>query len=231
VSTVVPGLAETVAANLEAVRRRIDRAGGDRGVVKVVAVTKTFGPDAVRAALEAGLVDIGENYADELVDKAAALVSDPGSGGVAPRWHYLGAVQRRHLGKLAPLVSVYEGVDRLEEGEAIARRRPGATVLVEVDTTSLTGRGGVAPGEVSALVTGLTGLELDVAGLMTVAPPGAGEEARRGFELVGRLVADLGLREASMGMTEDLELAVAAGSTMVRVGRALFGPRAVGHSV
>ena len=218
-------LVETVAGNLEVVRRRIDAAGGDRHAVQVVAVTKTFGEAAVRAALHAGLTDIGENYADELVGKAIALAAHPEPGVAAPRWHYLGAVQRRHLGPLAAVVTVYEGVDRLEEGEAIARRRPGASVLVEVDTTARTGRGGVAPGEVAALVTALAGLDLAVRGLMTVAPPGAGAEAATAFEIVGRLRAELGLAEASMGMTEDLELAVAAGSTMVRVGRGLFGPR------
>jgi pyridoxal phosphate enzyme (YggS family) len=218
---VAKSLDEQVAFNLAAVRARIAAAGGDPDVVRVVAVTKTFPAAAVLAALHAGLRDIGENYADELVDKASALSTlDEG-----PRWHFLGALQRNKLARLAPVVSCYQGVDRLAEGEAIARRRPGASVMVEIDTAGTPGRGGLPPVEAPALVAALRGLELDVAGLMTVAPPDE-QAARRAFSLVGSLRVELGLAEASMGMSGDLELAVEAGTTMVRIGSSLFGPRA-----
>ena len=232
-----------VAAALERVRQRIADAGGDPAAVRVVAVTKGFGAEAVRAALGAGIADVGENYAQELLSKveavrsagigAAADKTGAGSGGarvqgggaeLGVRWHFLGAVQRNKVATLAPVVSCWQGVARAVEGEAIARRRPGAIVLVEVDTTAASGRNGCPPEAVPGLVTELRAAQLDVRGLMTVAPTDP-EGARLAFRTVRALADDLGLSERSMGMSDDLELAVAEGSTMVRVGRALFGDR------
>lgn len=187
--------------------------------MRVVGVTKGFGLEAVSAARQAGLTDLGENYAAELVEKAAA---DSEDAGVV--WHFLGAVQRNKVAQLAPLVGVWESVARAAEGERIARFAPGARVLVQVDTTGLPGRNGCAPSEVDALVSRLADLGLDVRGLMTVAAPGA-TAAKEAFESLGRMADRLGLEERSMGMSDDLEAAVAAGSTMVRIGRALFGAR------
>ncbi|HUZ20836.1 MAG TPA: YggS family pyridoxal phosphate enzyme [Acidimicrobiales bacterium] len=217
------GYLATVAARLATVRERIAGVGGDPDRIRVVAVTKGFGLEAVRAALALGLVDVGENYAGELVEKAGALDALVPGHGVA--WHFLGGIQRNKVARIAPYVALYEAVDRLEEGRAIAAHAPGARVLVEVDTTGRPGRAGVGPGEVAPLVAGLVGLGLDVRGLMTVAPMADPVGAGRAFSTVAGLLAELGLAEASMGMTDDLEAAVAAGSTMVRVGRALFGPR------
>lgn len=212
--------AASVAERLAGVRRRIEAAGGDPRAVRVLAVTKGFGPEAVTAAVGAGLGDVGENYAQELVAKAAALA--PGTAG-AVRWHYLGAVQRNKVQSLAPLVDCWDSVARVVEGREIARRRPGAAVLVEVDASGVPGRTGCTAGEVPLLVGELVALGLEVRGLMTVAPRGPG--ARAAFRLVRDLADRLGLPERSMGMTDDLEDAVAEGSTMVRVGRALFGDR------
>jgi uncharacterized pyridoxal phosphate-containing UPF0001 family protein len=207
---------DDVAARLAVVRARIAAAGGDPERVRVLAVTKGFGADAVTAARAAGLSDLGENYGAELLGKA------PGPPGT--RWHFLGTVQRNKVRVLAPLVDVWQGVARFVEGERIARVAPGAHVLVQVDYTGLPGRNGCAPADVPALVGSLTGLDLDVQGLMTVAPQGA-DAAADAFGSLRRLADALGLPERSMGMTQDLEAAVAAGSTMVRVGRALFGDR------
>jgi hypothetical protein len=194
----------------------------------VIAVTKGFGPDAVQAARQAGLTDLGENYAAELVRKAAAAAADDGDtddgGARVLAWHFLGAVQRNKVAQLAPLVGLWQSVAREAEGERIARFAPGARVLVQVETTGLQGRNGCEPGAVGELVARLGEHGLDVQGLMTVAAPAEGA-AKEAFELVGRLADELGLEERSMGMTDDLEAAVAAGSTMVRIGRALFGPR------
>ncbi len=113
---------------------------------------------------------------------------------------------------------------RATEGERIARARPGATVLIQVAFSTDAGRPGCEPDAVGALAGTLRGFGLDVTGLMAVAPRRE-DEARAAFDTVVRLADDLGLAERSIGMTEDLELAVAAGSTMIRVGRALFGDR------
>jgi uncharacterized pyridoxal phosphate-containing UPF0001 family protein len=199
------------------VRRRIFSAGGNAADrVRIIAVTKGFGPDAVAAARAVGLTDLGENYAAELQAKA------PGPPGTS--WHFLGAVQRNKVRLLAPLVEVWQSVARLAEGERIAQLAPQARVLVQVDHSGRPGRNGCPPDEVAELVGALAGLDLRVEGLMTVAPqdPVAAEAA---FHAVGRAADELGLPERSMGMSDDLEMAVAAGSTMVRLGRALFGER------
>lgn len=207
-----------VAERVAEVRRRIAAAGGDPERVTIVAVTKGFDATSVREALAAGLADVGENYAQELVAKAGD-VHDP-----QVRWHFLGAVQRNKVAALAPYVALWQGVDRVTAGEEIARRAPGGRVLVQVDVDGGPGRNGCAPGDVDQLVTALRRLDLTVEGLMAVASPDIAV-ARRQFAEVARLRADLGLRELSMGMSGDLEAAVEAGSTMVRIGRALFGAR------
>ena len=206
---------------LEEVRRRIASASGDPTAVRIVAVTKGFGVDAVTASLDAGLTEIGENYADELVAKDRAV------GPEAPVvWHFLGAVQRNKVARLAPVVTWWQAVSRVEEGRAIARRRPGSKVLVQVDVAGLPGRGGCPPDQVPDLVGALRDEDVDVTGLRTVGPPGPPEEARAGFVLVSSLADSLGLPVRSMGMSDDLEVALSAGSNMVRLGRALFGERA-----
>jgi PLP dependent protein len=209
-----------VSDRLGAIRRRIDRAAPDPGVVDVVAVTKGFGPDAVRVAVAAGVTDIGENYAAELVSKSAALGPE-----AQPVWHFLGAVQRNKVGRLAPLVGCWQAVSRLEEGMAVNRRRPGVTVLVQVDIAGLPGRRGCRPETVPELVGTLRDAEVSVHGLMAVGVPGPPEGSRAGFRRVVHLADELGLPVRSLGMSDDLEVAVSEGSTMVRVGRALFGDR------
>lgn len=221
-----PGGAEgtfDASSGVARVRERIEAAGGDPDKVQVVAVTKGLGRQAVRAALQVGVRDVGENYAQELLAKDDALRAG-GEGDPLVRWHFLGAIQRNKVARLAPVVACWQGVARAQEGEAIARKRPGAVVLVEVDTTGLPGRNGCGPGDVPALVADLRMADLDVRGLMTVAPR-IPEDARRAFRLVRSLADDLDLVERSMGMSDDLEIAVSEGSTMVRVGRALFGDR------
>jgi hypothetical protein len=222
ISTSPPSSAsEQVAERLAAVRRRIEEAGGDPSRVRIVGVTKGFGPEAVAAARGAGLRDIGENYANELVAKAAETGADASS---PLRWHFLGAIQRNKVPRLAPIVGLWESVARAEEGARIARFAPGAAVLVEVDATGLAGRNGCPPEHVGELIVRLRGEGLDVRGLMTVAAPGP-DAARSAFETVRRLADAQGLEERSMGMSDDLEEAVRSGTTMVRVGRALFGER------
>jgi PLP dependent protein len=219
---------ETVAARLEEVRRRIAATGRPPESVRVVAVTKGFRVEAVRAALAAGVGDIGENYATELLSKAKDLAGRAEGGtdaDTAARWHFLGAVQRRRVRDLAGVVDCWQTLARAVEGEAIAQRAPGACVLVELDSTGDPARNGCAPAEVPTLVEALRHLGLDVRGLMTVAPRGGPELSRRTFRLAAEVASDLGLGELSMGMTHDLEVAVEEGATMVRVGQALYGAR------
>ncbi len=164
-----------------------------------------------------GLSDIGENYGQELLAKASA--APPG-----PCWHFLGRIQRRKVRPLADVVGCWQSVSRVEEAVEIARRQPGAQVFAEVEATGIAGRNGCPPVSLAALVAAMRDLGLDVRGLMTVGPPEPAA-ARAAFALVRRLADELGLAERSMGMSQDLEVAVAEGATMLRVGRALFGAR------
>lgn len=209
-----------VAERLAAVRARIQAAGRAPDDVVVVAVTKGFGIEAVEAANAAGIADIGENYAQELVAKVSEASDDPGR-----RWHFLGRVQRNKVRSIAAVVHLWQGVDRVSAGEEIARRAPGAKVLVQVRIAGDDARNGCDPDDVPQLVERLDHLGLDVRGLMAVGPAGPPELARPGFRKVSALADRLGLVERSMGMTDDLGVAVEEGSTMVRVGRGLFGAR------
>ena len=209
-----------VADRLAEVRARIEAAGRAPDVVVVVAVTKGFGIDAVEAANAAGLADIGENYAQELVAKVHEASDNAGR-----RWHFLGRVQRNKVRSIAAVVHLWQGVDRVSAGEEIARRAPGAKVLVQVRIAGDDARNGCEPGDVPQLVERLDTLGLDVRGLMAVGPAGPPELARPGFRSVSALADRLGLVERSMGMTDDLGVAIEEGSTMVRVGRGLFGAR------
>lgn len=211
-----------VAERLAEVRARIEAAGRAPAEVTIVAVTKGMGVDAVEAAAAAGIDDLGENYAQELGAKVAAAGDRPGR-----RWHFLGRVQRNKVRAIAASVHMWQGVDRVAAGEEIARRVPGARVLVQVQLDAGRGRNGCPPAGVAELVERLGVLGLDVRGLMAVAPPGPPELARPGFRAVSALADRLGLVERSMGMTDDLDVAVEEGSTMVRVGRGLFGARPV----
>lgn len=203
-------------------RERIERAGGDPDRITMIAVTKGFGPDVVAQARSLGQADFGENYTVDLARKAEALA--PGSpDGV--RWHYLGAVQRTTARKLGALVHLWQGVDGLGAGERIAKAAPGAGLLVQVNVSGETRKHGCTFDAAPDLVASLRRLRLDVRGLMAVGPSGPPEAARAGFRRLAELADALGLPERSMGMSADLEVAVAEGATMVRLGTALFGPR------
>jgi pyridoxal phosphate enzyme (YggS family) len=206
-----------------AVRDRIAAAGGDPAAVRLVAITKGFDADVVRAALDAGLEDIGESYVQELVGKAKELGTHDREREL--RWHFVGRLQRNKVRKAAPLVSLWHSVDRLAVGAEIARWAPGAAVLAQVNASGEASKAGCGPSMAPALVDGLVDLGLDVRGLMTIAPAGPADAARPAFRAVRELAQRLGLAELSMGMSDDLEVAVQEGATMVRVGRDLFGPR------
>jgi hypothetical protein len=192
--------------------------------VQVVAVTKGFGPETVVAAVGAGLMDVGENYAQELLAKAGS-VGEELDAEFQPRWHFIGRLQRNKIRKIAHLVDLWQSVDRIKAAVEIGRRAPGARVLVQVDVAGIGERGGCPPMDTAQLVSGCRQAGLEVTGLMAVGEPGPPERARPGFRLLAAQAADLGLTELSMGMSADIEVAVEEGATMIRVGTALFGPR------
>ena len=224
--------AADVAERLGVVWERIASAGASADDVRVVAVTKGQGPEAVEAALAAGLRDLGENYAQELVTKAEGAAKVVAAHALTEcRWHFLGHVQRNKVRLLAPAVALWQAVDRLAAGKEIAKRAPGAAVLVQLNVSGEPRKHGCSPEEVPAIVEDLTGLGLDVRGLMAIGPTGPPEDARPGFRQLVAMAERLGLPERSIGMSDDLEVAVSEGATVVRVGRALFGTRNGGRQL
>tara|TARA_Y100000310_G_C20589994_1_gene767483 strand:+ start:539 stop:1204 length:666 start_codon:yes stop_codon:yes gene_type:complete len=192
------------------------------GRTRLLPVTKAFPIVAVEAVRRAGLREVGENYAQELLAKHG----DPVGGGPGDMaWHLVGRLQRNKVRRLAGIVALWQTIDRVELLDEVARRDPTAKVLVQVDAVGRPGRGGCSPGEVEGLVAHGTDLGLEVRGLMTVGAPGEVDATRDVFTTVADLAESLGLPEVSMGMTDDFEIAIDCGSTLVRVGRALFGDR------
>jgi PLP dependent protein len=226
--------ATRVADNVRRVRDRIDAAlarAGRSGAVTIVAVTKTHGPEAVRAAVAAGLADCGENRVQELEAKHRAA-------GVAVAWHLIGHLQRNKVKQVLPLIDLMQAVDSLRLAEALSaeaastgRRLP---VLVQVNASGESTKGGFAVATALADVTRIATLPgLRVDGLMTMAPYTDDEPLlRHTFTAVRELgeacagVPGYGGRHLSMGMSNDFEIAVEEGSTMVRLGTILFGERA-----
>jgi pyridoxal phosphate enzyme (YggS family) len=209
---------ERVADGVAAVRRRIERAGGGADVV-VLPVTKGFGPDAIEAAVAAGCGAIGENYAQELLAKLAEVT------GPRPEVHFIGQLQSRKVKALAGVVDVWQTVDRLVLVDELRRRAPGAHVMVQVNVTGEPQKAGCTPEDAPDLVARARDAGLVVDGLLTVGRAGPPEGSRPGFRQLRGLADRLGVRHCSMGMSEDLDVAVSEGSTMVRVGTALFGHR------
>lgn len=202
---------------------RILAAGGDPASIEIVAVTKRFPVEAVELALAAGFDSIGENYAQELIDKATTF-AERALDDRRPTWHMIGGLQRNKIKKLAPFVPVLQTVDRLELITEVAKRVPAATIFLQVNTTDEPQKSGCAVGDVAQLVAACRDAELDLRGLMTVGPTD-GSDPSSAFASLRHLVDLHGLEQCSMGMSADLEAAVRAGSTMIRVGSALFGPR------
>lgn len=204
---------------LDEVRSRI-RASGGGDEVAILPVTKSFGTAAIEAVRAAGGRAIGENYAQELLAKRSACAG--------LEVHFIGQLQTNKVRQVAGLVSVYESVDRPRLADEIAKRDPGARVMIQVDTSDEAGKGGCPIAELDELVHHVRRLPLQLVGLMTVGPTvGGPETARPGFRMVRDAVSRYRLDHCSMGMTADLEVAVEEGSTQIRVGSALFGERPV----
>ena len=207
------------------------RSGREPEKVTLIGVVKTVAPERIREAVGAGLADVGENR----VQEAAAVVAAVGRR--AARWHMVGHLQRNKAGRAIELFDRVHGIDDFELAAAISRRAEAAglklPVMVQVNVSEEASKFGVAPEELSRLVervAGLAGLALD--GVMSIGPEVARPEEARPYFVRTRELRDAAERETgarlpelSMGMSGDFEVAVEEGSTMVRVGTALFGGR------
>jgi pyridoxal phosphate enzyme (YggS family) len=206
-----------VAERLAAIRAALP------ATVALVAVSKTQPPEAVRDAYAAGQRDFGENYAQEWRSKADALADLDGL-----RWHFIGGLQTNKVKYLAGRIHAVHTVDRPELARELSKRHEarGARVRIflEVNVGGEATKEGCAPAEVPALAAVVRALPaLDLVGLMCI-PPAEGDP-RPHFRLLRRLRDELGLAELSMGMSGDWPSAVEEGSTVVRIGTAIFGPR------
>ncbi|HEY0302542.1 MAG TPA: YggS family pyridoxal phosphate-dependent enzyme [Rhizomicrobium sp.] len=215
-----------VAANVTAVRARIaaaaTRVGRDPAGVRLLAVSKTKPAALVRAALAAGITDVGENYVQEAAGKRLE-VPEPA------RWHLIGHLQRNKVPRALATFDCVHTLDSVALGVTLARHASarGAVidVLVEVNIAGEASKSGIAAVDLSGLLADLRDPHLRVRGLMTVPPAGDAEATRPYFRRLRQLAEDAGLSELSMGMTDDFEVAIEEGATMVRVGRAIFGAR------
>jgi PLP dependent protein len=225
---------EEIAANLASIERRINdacaRAGRARDDVRLIAVSKTFGPDAITSAIECGVTDLGENRVQELREKFPDLRREA-------RWHMIGHLQSNKAREAVHLFGVVHSVDRESLADKLdqAAKDQGKAldVLVQVNVGGEPQKSGVSEPGLETLVRHVAGLDgLRLRGLMTI-PPIADESATRGYFAKMRRLRDslrenLGLdslAELSMGMTDDFEIAIEEGATMIRVGRAIFGER------
>lgn len=224
----------TIRARLQAVDGRIERAARAAGRppddIRLVAVSKTFPAETIRQAHEAGQRDFGENYLQEAVGKMELLRDLP------IEWHYIGPIQSNKTRQIAERFSWVHSLDRLKIAQRLSESRPAALaplqVCIQVNVSGEASKSGVEPGDAPALareVARLPGLRLR--GLMAIPEPTDDEALQRSrFRLLRELkegiaASGLPMDTLSMGMTDDLESAIAEGATMVRVGRAIFGER------
>lgn len=213
---------EEVMSRVEAAAARVGR---DPGAITVVAVSKTKAPEEVMAVYERGHRDFGENRAKEMARKASRLPDDI-------RWHFVGALQSNKASLVRPDTHLLQSMDRRSLAKAWLKG-PGLPppVLVQVNIGAEGQKSGVAPGELTETVGWMKGMGLQVLGLMSLPPaPDRPEDSRPYFAEMRRLRHQVGadhpgIVELSMGMTDDFEVAVEEGASIIRLGRAIFGPR------
>jgi pyridoxal phosphate enzyme (YggS family) len=210
--------------NLASVDERIAKACArsrrDRKDVTLVAVSKTFSASAVDEAIAAGATDIGENRVQEARDKKPLVRGNA-------RWHLIGHLQSNKAKDAARLFDVVQTIDSVALAQKISKAATGPLdVLIEVNIGAETQKAGVLAADVPELAAQMADLpHLRLTGLMTIPPVGPADESRRYFRELRSLRDRLGLAEISMGMSEDFEVAIEEGATIVRVGRAIFGER------
>ena len=216
---------EIIERNLERVRARMAeaavRSGRSSDSVRLVAVTKAVGIEEARALLELGVSDLGENRVEDARTKVEAL-------GSQAQWHMIGTVQRRKAGEVVELFAYVDSVDRVELAEALERKcaehAKMMPVLLEVNVSGEASKHGFVPADLPSALERIGRLaHLRAEGLMTMAPLADDpEEVRPVFAGLRKLAEPLGLRELSMGMSNDFEVAIEEGATQVRIGTALF---------
>jgi pyridoxal phosphate enzyme (YggS family) len=220
------GIAESVAEVRERVAGAARRSGREPDAVRIVAAVKTVEIGRIAQAVDAGVTDLGENDAKDLATKAAALPA-------AVRWHYLGAIQTNKI-RFLDAVTLVHSVDREREAKVLhARGEPSRRawdVLIEVNLAGEDQKEGIAPDDVGSLLERLALYPLvRPRGFMFVAPQAQNPEDVRWVFVEGRRLRErfesFGLDELSMGMSEDFEVAIEEGATIVRIGRAIFGER------
>jgi hypothetical protein len=210
----------SVADNLRAVRQRIEAAGRNPDEITIVAVTKAFGPDICRQAIDAGLKNLGENRVQEALRKMGEVQG--------AQWHLIGHLQTNKVRVVAGRFVLLQSIDSRRVAEAVAAVDSAQPVLVEVNVAREKQKTGVDAAEAPALIDVVAEM-LELQGLMAMGP--ASGDPMPAFEELRRLRDDAQQRLGktlpilSMGMSEDFEAAVRAGSTMLRLGQVLFGPR------
>ena len=234
---------DTIGSNLQAVKERIARAAAAAGrsaqSVTLLAVSKTFGPDAVRAAYAAGQRAFGENYVQEALAKIDALAELRG----ALEWHLIGPLQSNKTRVVAERFDWVHTVDRAKIAERLAEQRPAGLpplqLCLQVNVSGEPTKAGVAPAALPALAAAVAALppeRVRLRGLMALPAPAAGFDAQRRphreLHVLWQQLCDAGLAldTLSTGMSADLEAAIAEGATIVRVGSAIFGTRGAGAS-
>jgi PLP dependent protein len=210
--------------DLQSVERRIaeacTRAGRKRDDVTLVAVSKTKSAEMIDEAIAAGVSEVGENRVQEARDKKPLVRG-------SARWHLIGHLQSNKAKDAVRLFDVIQTIDSADLAEKVARAAASAgkvqDVLLEVNIGNEPQKSGAAPADVSALANAVRKLDaLRLRGIMAIPPH---DDARRWFRALRALRDDLGVDELSMGMTDDFEMAIEEGATIVRVGRAIFGER------
>ena len=226
-----------VAENIKILRKRIEQAckkcGRNSDEVQIIAVTKTFPVELIKEAIEAGQIDFGENYVQELQEKRKTLAEKK------INWHFIGHLQSNKVKYLSEYIYLIHSVDNLNLGKEISKRAERCNriqdVLVEVHTTDEATKFGVQPENAVTLIKELSRLtHLRVCGLMTMGPfSDNSNDSRSSFRCIADLkkqieaegIINVQMRHLSMGMTHDFEVAIEEGATLIRIGTAIFGRR------
>jgi len=228
-----PAIADHLADVRERIAAAAERSGRKPSDVRLVVVTKEVPIERIRVAVEAGALDLGENRVQDLLPKMDEL----SWLAAAPRWHFIGTLQKNKVRPIAGKVDLIHSIDSVALGQAVSARAAGGGVtqdaLLEINASGEASKHGLAPDQAEGALEALAGEKgIRIRGLMTIAPQGSLALARSTFETLrdlrdrlGPTIAGASLTELSMGMTGDFETAIEEGATIVRIGTAIFGER------